>query len=475
MILLFTVLGMSLWRSGGEAFSPGRLSALGSRGSRLAGFNSHAEFEAECERCHQPLESTQGVLCLECHTGVAEEIEAGEGSHGAIEQVGSCYRCHSDHQGWEFDMIAAAFANFDHAGTGFSLLWHQLDYDTTPMACDACHTRDQGFTFREDACANCHASYSMEFMVRHVQDYGEDCLGCHDGSDRMVDFDHSATGFALAGRHGETRCSACHTDGEFEDTPQDCVNCHAEPAVHQGVLGLDCVACHEPQAWRPALLAYEPFEHHQNTSFSLARHAQDYSGETLSCQGCHGEDVQTLTLDACAACHTQADPAFMQAHQEQFGPGCLECHDGVDRLSDFEHADFFLLEARHAELECSDCHAGQKFRGTPQECVACHAEPQIHAGFFGLQCQYCHTAQAWAPAPLRVHPFPIDHGRRGESACQACHTGPYDEYTCYGCHEHQPEEIEASHLAEGIPMERIASCTECHPTGVVTALEGDDG
>lgn len=474
MFLLFSALGFSLWRSGGRAFSPGKLSAQGSRGIALLGFNSHAEFETQCERCHQPLESTQGVLCLECHTEIAGQIEGRNGSHGAIERVGTCYRCHSDHHGPDFDMLSGALAKFDHAGTGFSLLRHQLDYDTTPMQCTACHTRDQGFFFQADACARCHADYAMDFMVRHVQDYGENCLGCHDGADRMVEFDHRATGFSLAGRHADTRCSACHTDGEFEGTPQECSRCHAEPLVHQDVFNLDCESCHDPAAWSPAELAGEAFAHTQQTGFSLVRHTQDYRGETISCQGCHGEDVQSLELSACVACHAQENPAFMQDHQDQFGSGCLDCHDGADRLSDFDHADFFPLEGQHEELACDACHVERQFRGTPVECVACHAEPQIHAGFFGLQCQYCHTAQAWVPAPLRVHPFPLDHGREVESECQVCHTGAYDEYTCYECHEHQPEEVETSHLAEGISGEQIVNCLQCHPTGLETVFEGNN-
>lgn len=474
MILLFTILGLSLWRSGGRAFSPGSLSAQGSRGMTLSGFKSHAEFEVQCERCHRPLESTQGALCLECHTDIAEQMEAQEGSHGSISQVESCYRCHSDHHGADFDMLAAALIKFDHAGTGFSLLWHQLDYDTAPMQCTECHTRDRGFVFDGEACARCHAGHSMDFMVQHVQEFGENCLGCHDGVDRMVDFDHSTTGFALVGRHAEASCIACHVEGEFEDTPQDCASCHAEPQAHLGVFGMDCAACHDPEAWSPASLEGETFSHTQQTGFSLARHAQDYAGEALSCQGCHGKDLQSLDLGVCAACHRDEDPTFMREHVDQFGPGCLECHDGVDRLSNFDHADIFPLQGRHAEAACDACHADRQFRGTPGECVACHDEPEIHAGFFGLRCQYCHTAQAWVPAPLRLHPFPLDHGRDRDSECQVCHTGAYDDNSCYGCHEHQPEEIKTSHLAEGIAAEQIANCTQCHPTGRETALEGNN-
>jgi hypothetical protein len=106
------------------------------------------------------------------------------------------------------------------------------------------------------------------------------------------------------------------------------------------------------------------------------------------------------------------------------------------------------------------------FRGTPRECVGCHAEPEIHVGFFGSKCQYCHLDTAWTPAELILHPFPLDHGERGESECQLCHPTRYAEYTCYGCHDHLPELITESHTKEGISLKDLTDCAKCHPTGL---------
>jgi hypothetical protein len=36
-------------------------------------------------------------------------------------------------------------------------------------------------------------------------------------------------------------------------------------------------------------------------------------------------------------------------------------------------------------------------------------------------------------------------------------------YGCYGCHEHEPAEIEHKHLEEGIAD--FGNCVNCHPTG----------
>ena len=102
----------------------------------------------------------------------------------------------------------------------------------------------------------------------------------------------------------------------------------------------------------------------------------------------------------------------------------------------------------------------------PHQCVACHEEPIIHAGKFGPSCARCHSAQAWVPALLTKHTFPLDHGNNdnGQLACQTCHVENYFEHDCYQCHDHEPESLTISHLAEEIVD--LANCGQCHPTGL---------
>ena len=100
----------------------------------------------------------------------------------------------------------------------------------------------------------------------------------------------------------------------------------------------------------------------------------------------------------------------------------------------------------------------------PHQCAACHEEPIVHAGKFGLNCARCHSAQAWVPALLTKHTFPLTHGSEEQLACQTCHVVNYYEHDCYQCHDHEPEPMETVHLAEGITD--LANCAQCHPTGV---------
>ena len=99
----------------------------------------------------------------------------------------------------------------------------------------------------------------------------------------------------------------------------------------------------------------------------------------------------------------------------------------------------------------------------PHECRACHEEPTVHADRFGLNCARCHGLEAWKPALLTRHTFLLDHGGDGKLTCNTCHTMTYSEHTCYGCHDHTPEQMETVHTEQDIVD--ITNCVQCHPTG----------
>jgi hypothetical protein len=50
-------------------------------------------------------------------------------------------------------------------------------------------------------------------------------------------------------------------------------------------------------------------------------------------------------------------------------------------------------------------------------------------------------------------------------ACATCHTQTYAEYTCYGCHDHEPDETRRQHAEEGIGADQLADCAACHADG----------
>ncbi|MCL4560975.1 MAG: hypothetical protein M1281_10210 [Chloroflexi bacterium] len=386
-IIVIASLGFAIWKSGGQSFNPGSLSALAQPGVLLQGFASHASFEAECSLCHQPLTTTQEGLCTRCHRSILSQA----GLHSQIDGGTSCFTCHPDHRGRDFNPTNYALANFNHEQTSFS----------------------------------------------------------------------------LTGAHTRVTCDRCHPNGEYRlsFSSSSCVACHSDEQAHPGLFSQDCAACHTTQGWAPAQYGGKPFNH-ADTPFALDLHANDTTGQSIRCASCHAGGVSAAqTLPECIQCHSAADPAKMSAHVDQFGSACLDCHDGQDRMVPFDHAGYFPLEGQHASLACADCHTPQKYTDAPTQCSGCHDEPDIHAGSFGLQCQDCHTSSAWKPALLRVHPFPIDHGGRGNQTCQTCHEHSYPQYTCYSCHDHQPEQIANSHKRAGITAADLPDCVRCHPSG----------
>lgn len=375
--------------SGNQIFNPGDLSSGSSSIAAVSDYSSHAEFEDQCQLCHQPLGSAQADLCIECHTGVGRQIEREIGLHGIMENVNECRQCHRDHQGSDFDMLASA--------------------------------RDS--------------------------------------------FDHSTTAFMLDERHAGAACQECHQPDTALAT-SNCEGCHEEPEIHAGIFPADCGMCHQANTWQTVTWQDQPYSH-DLVGFSLISHQSDFDGSPLICQDCHTGAVDFEAAFVCQECHSGQDPQFMQEHVLAFGQSCTECHDGVDRMEQFDHAAVFPLEGKHLELTCAACHTGQAFNESQTVCASCHQEPEIHAGFFGLRCQMCHTADDWQPARLGLHNFPLDHGSGEISSCITCHADAYTGYTCYTCHDHREDQMMEVHVKAGIAEDQIADCAACHLDGLV--------
>ncbi|RME47757.1 MAG: hypothetical protein D6791_05035 [Chloroflexi bacterium] len=565
MILL---VGAITWFQGGPLLaSPGPLSAATPRATRLQGFQSHADFENKCGRCHAPVWGTERMAdrCMACHASVAEAIVAGEGLHGRLRDPRNCKTCHTEHQGRQARLTRLDVAGFPHEvdTVGFTLARHQRDFDDSVLKCQQCHTEALS-ALDQATCIECHAAGQPAFTDPHRADVGDDCLACHDGSGQLTKFDHDEmTGFPLAGEHGEARCEDCHTEKQFKGLDSACTSCHLEDDRHKGQFGASCESCHTPEKWERATFRHdlEQFtfegrpldiatncvtchrlndEHkgrfgtecqrchtpeewdrvtfdHNETDFPLTGghahvecevcHAEGkFTGLELLCVACHREDdahegqygtscerchiadgwdqvifdhtvaglmYNGRPLDvatSCVTCHARDD-----AHEGRFGDACYKCHvaDGWDQVTFDHNRTMFPLEGAHREVACEKCHTIERFAFTPMDCVACHAEPRVHLGLLGTQCADCHTVNAWSPALLPEHTFPLNHRSRKNIACDVCHDqGTFELYTCYNCHEHNPAKIERKHLEEGI--RNFQDCMRCHPTGREHEGEGHE-
>jgi hypothetical protein len=282
--------------------------------------------------------------------------------------------------------------------------------------------------------------------------------------------------------HAETRgrCEACHgapwTSVRMADL---CVDCHGEIAVQMGDMvalhgamyqkepKLECRACHPEHNGTDAPLTNlqgGDFPH-ELLGFSLNGHSLTVQKELFACADCHHEDLSTFSAEACEACHRQMDPVFAQAHLLSFGAACLDCHDGVDRLSkkNFNHNVFsFKLTGRHASVACAKCHVNARgygdFEVTLQDCYSCHFNDDPHETRFGTDCSACHTADGWEEATFDHNRsnFPLT-GAHASLACEACHTaGQFAGLSaqCASCHADPDFHLGAF----------SANCADCHST-----------
>lgn len=298
----------------------------------------------------------------------------------------------------------------------------------------------------------------------------------------------------------EKDCLHCHAPVHCLKADR-CQACHLEIArqriegegLHAQLPGTDrCQTCHPEHRGKDAVMTEVPLtniDHATLTGFSLELHATGHDGAPVACEDCHKGGLFKAEAVDCVACHAAEDALVVSDHISRFGGECLLCHDGADRMLAFDHQTVFALDGAHAGAECEACHIDQAFAGMAGECEACHAEPDYHRGQFGTDCARCHGAVAWAPAQLTQHTFKMDHGGDPDVPCQTCHTESYTMHTCYGCHEHTPEEMLAVHAAAGVteaaapaahhgaasaPAE-LAACATCHRTGApeeLAALRG---
>ena len=301
------------------------------------------------------------------------------------------------------------------------------------------------------SCENCH-SYTAWNPIRSISE-----------------FDHNKTRYPLRGMHQGVACTQCHVKLVFTDVGKKCADCHAD--IHRRQFGNNCEQCHTVKGWRVSVQAIKD---HQNRFPLIGAHA------TLDCESCHKNGAagrfEGLSTD-CISCHATdfATPNF--DHRAMgFPTTCTACHSMDSWLgAKFDHLRFtgFALTGMHATLDCTACHVGGKFKGTPATCFGCHAKdfngttnpPHVQAGF-PHDCATCHTTAAWIPATFDHNTFtkfPLT-GMHKTVPCLSCHVGgkfagtPAD---CASCHmPDYNKTTNPNHKTAGFPTD----CSICHST-----------
>ncbi|MCA8923425.1 MAG: hypothetical protein KDD82_16530 [Planctomycetes bacterium] len=134
------------------------------------------------------------------------------------------------------------------------------------------------------------------------------------------------------------------------------------------------------------------------------------------------------------------------------------------------------LIGQHAQADCTDCHGGGVFAGTPTDCASCHindynlttAPAHLTSGY-PTDCQRCHTPNGFAGASF-THPWPFEGAHvRVANDCTACHQGGVFAGTskdCSSCHlQDYVATVQPQHMAAGFPT----TCDGCHTTDTFAA------
>ena len=470
----------------GILFSPGALNAQS--GAPLGGVSSHAEIADQCSLCHVPFWSTASMAdrCVVCHTDVAVQLLVPAPLHGVLRQANSnlaCRKCHPEHGGPDAPLTIMVDAQFPHNLVGYSLAVHQRKSDGSVYVCRDCHA--QGYTsFDQSICSTCHTQMDATFLQTHSQEYGNNCLACHDGVDTYGDnFNHTNVPYPLTGGHVQVACTQCHINArsieDLKSTPQDCAACHAATDPHQGRYGSDCSTCHTTAGW-----VTTTFDHNLSTFKLIGKHA------SVACESCHIDQVFAGTPTDCNSCHQKDDK-----HNGQYGTDCAACHTADGWLpASLDHNLFaFQLTGAHINVACLSCHINNVFKGTPSDCNSCHQKDDTHNGQFGTNCEACHTTSAWLPATFdhSTSGFPLTGAHVNltctqchtsgvfsglSTACVSCHAQPADHAGTFGtdcaqCHNTSNWNASFNHPGGcdgNCATHRGATCADCHPVNYST-------
>ncbi|MFC2165315.1 multiheme c-type cytochrome [Acidobacteriota bacterium] len=432
--------------------SPNKWNHLAATGYALEGVHR----TLDCVECHGESGFVMNKIdCFSCHE--EDYRETREPDHVSAGFPTQCQLCHFNTHSWQG-------AKFSH--DGFILRGqHKI------TGCQECHSSGIYKGLPSD-CVDCHLDdYNATEDPNHRElGFPTDCELCHRSNANTWEnarFNHSA--FPLKGNHRTTLCADCHTEGQYEGIPSDCVDCHlqdyneAQDPDHRRLdFPTDCEQCHGTNAntWENANFPHTAFPlkgQHKVIQCSECHINGQYEGLSSECVSCHLDDYNETK-----------DPD----HKELgFSTDCEQCH-GTNANS-WDNADFshsgFPLKGQHKVIDCSDCHVNGQYEGLSTECASCHlddynrtADPNHRDAGFPTDCEQCHgtNANTWEDAAFDHNSVWALQGAHANLDCTSCHNQGYDlPQDCYGCHAQDYDSTRnPDHVSAGFP----ADCELCH-------------
>ena len=355
-----------------------------------------------CDRCHAQAFLVQpGELCKVCHVDVTPP-RAGE-------PLAAPLRAYPSEDIWQAE--PSQFSHRTHMDAG--KLESAVGFHVT---CNDCHVRD-GKLVRPDhaICARCHAAEaSPKGLVTMAQ-----CTGCHTATDQLrtrarlirgdLKFDHASH---RSDRRGTPiKCEQCHaasasaTDYATHAAPriENCVGCHDDSdRTPEAARMRVCGTCHVGRTQTLTTLA--PRNHLPATERPLDHtiafrrdHAEAAERDSARCATCHTQ-MSGNPRDTCDECHQTMRPAD---HRITF----REVDHGPEAAADRERC------ARcHVVAFCTACHAQRprshgfpgSFAGSEhavlarenvRACLTCHVNGIAN----GCGGPGCHQSSVGAP------------------------------------------------------------------------------
>jgi hypothetical protein len=248
------------------------------------GFN-HSNFAFKLTGKHA------SVICTQCHLNARNIVDL----QTLPQDCNSCHRKDEPHEGrFGFDCAACHStdawkpAKFDH-----NLSIFKLEGSHARVDCEKCHLNGIYKGTPMD-CFSCHKQDDQ-----HAGKFGTDCAACHKPTKwDEVTFDHNKSNFPLTGAHTLVACEKCHTTGQFKGLSTACASCHADPAFHAGMFGLDCATCHTTLNWSARYTGPHP-------AIEGGEGGSGINHGGASCRDCH---TQTLRAATCTKCHDSNKP-----------------------------------------------------------------------------------------------------------------------------------------------------------------------
>ena len=263
--------------------------------------------QVKCEQCHKPdAKAPSGRLLKMAHSSCTDCHADHHRGEFLVKYNNDCAKCHTE-DGYR----PSTFTLARHESTRFPLRGAHM-----AVPCARCHNADSSdrsvFHFASIKCEPCHKDpHGGQFRTLMGQ---AGCTKCHSTEEwKATSFDHSATSFALVGRHTTVSCSGCHKPTgrnaivEYKFAPTKCEACHDEPHAKQfAVLGTtSCAPCHTSAGWTSLT-----FDHEKQSSFSLTG-----AHKKVPCGSCHKEErvngksiVRYKPLSSkCESCHGQKE------------------------------------------------------------------------------------------------------------------------------------------------------------------------